>query len=458
MRMAVVGAGVAGLSSAWLLSQRHHVDLIEAESRLGGHAHTVDIVVDDTPCTADVGFMVFNHTTYPNLVRLFHGIGVEEQGADMSFSVHCDAPDVEWKGYDLNTFFAQRGNIANLSHWSLLLDIVRLSAIADRYRNDTTLDEITLGQFLKREKFGKAFTERYIVPMVSAIWSAPPGEMLGFPAGTFIRFFDNHRMLRVTDLVNITEGTHWKSVRRGSRQYVDRLARDVSGETITGMPVREVARFDDRVCVTLADGSRRDYDQVVMATHGGPTLGLLKDPTQAERDVLSRFPYQTNRAVLHTDPSFLPARELARAAWNYHATECRLDNEELSVTYYLNLLQRLPVKTPVMVTINPPHEPDPELVLAEFAFEHPLFDATAIAAQKRVAEIQGVDRIWYAGAWQRYGFHEDGFWSAVRLAGHFEIYTPWASELDAAAESEREAAVETEQTRRTAPAFEPGMG
>lgn len=455
MRIAVIGAGVAGMGAAWLLSQRHHVDLIEADDRLGGHAHTVDLVVDDTPISVDVGFMVFNHTTYPNLCRLFRLFDVGEQDADMSFSVHCDDPDVEWKGYDLNTFFAQRGNLTSPSHWSLLLDIVRLSVIADRYRDDDTLSDITLREFLEREGFGKAFSERYIVPMVSAIWSAPPGEMLDFPAETFIRFFDNHRMLRVTDLVDVTEGTHWKSVRGGSRRYVDKLALEVTGDTLTGTPVRSVRRLEDLVRVTLADGSARDYDHVVLATHGGPTLDLIEDPTPAEREVLSAFPYQYNTGVLHTDASFLPERELAHAAWNYYASECRLDADSQSVTYYLNKLQDLPVETPVMVTINPPREVDPDKVIRTFEFEHPLFDRAAMAMQKRVPEIQGADRLWFAGAWQRYGFHEDGMWSAVRLAQHFEIPTPWAEELDATAEHVLVPETAEERVRGRAPAPEP---
>jgi len=429
-----VGSGVAGLGAACLLSQRHGVDVFEAGDTLGGHAHTVDIVVDETPLTADVGFMVFNHITYPNLVGMFERFGVPEQDADMSFSVHCDDPDVEWKGQDLNTFFAQRRNLASASHWGLLFDIVRLSALADRYRNDTTLDEVTLGEFLKRERFGRGFTERYIVPMVSAIWSAPPGRMLDFPASTFVRFFDNHRMLRVTDLVDITEGAHWRSVPGGSRRYVQKLAAEVSGDTFTSTPVGLVARTDNDIVLTLPDGSTRSYDQVVMATHGAPTLDLLDDPTPEEREVLGAFPYQPNKAVLHTDTSLLPKRELARAAWNYFASECSLDSADLSVTYYLNKLQRLPVPTPVMLTVNPAHEVDPGQVLAEFEFEHPLFDRAALGAQSRIPSIQGADRIWYAGAWQRYGFHEDGLWSAVRVAEGFGIPAPWSRDVDAMTE------------------------
>jgi predicted NAD/FAD-binding protein len=434
LRIAVVGSGVAGLGAAHLLSQQHGVDLFEAEQVLGGHAHTVDIVVDETPLTADVGFMVFNHVTYPNLVGMFERFSVPEQDAEMTFSVHCDDPGVEWKGQDLNTFFAQRSNLVSASHWGLLFDIVRLSTLADRYRDDAALRDVTLGEFLKREHFGRGFTERYVVPMVSAIWSAPPGKMLDFPAATFVRFFDNHRMLRVTDLVDITEGAHWRSVPGGSRRYVEKLAAEVSGDTFTGTPVQRVTRTDDGVVLTLPDGTARSYDQVVMATHGEPTLGLLEDPTGHEREVLGAFPYQPNRCVLHTDESFLPKRELARAAWNYYAAECRLDSTELSVTYYLNKLQRLAVPTPVMVTVNPPHEVDPAHVLAEFAFEHPLFDQAALAAQSRIPDIQGIDRIWYAGAWQRYGFHEDGLWSAVRVAEGFGIPAPWSKDVEAMTE------------------------
>jgi predicted NAD/FAD-binding protein len=379
---------------------------------------------------------VFNHLTYPNLVRLFERFGVAEQDADMSFSVHCDDPDVEWKGQDLDTFFAQRGNLLNLSHWGLLADIVRMSLLADKYRDDPSLEDVTLGEFLAREHFGSGFSERYVVPMVSAIWSAPTGQMLDFPAATFIRFFDNHRMLRVTDLVDVTEGAHWRSVLGGSRHYVDALAARVSGETFTRTQVSRVERTDGGVEVTLPDGSVRSYDQVVMATHGQPTLALLSDPTPREREVLGAFGYRPNVGVLHTDSSLLPERERAHAAWNYYARECRLDNRDLSVTYYLNKLQRLPVSTPVMLTVNPPRDIAAKHVMAAFEFEHPLFDREAMAMQKRIPEIQGVDRIWYAGAWQRYGFHEDGLLSAVRLADRFDIRTPWADELDATAEHE----------------------
>lgn len=294
-RLAVVGSGISGMAAAWLLSQRHEVDVLEAEDRLGGHTHTIDITVDGRDLAVDIGFMVFNHRTYPNLVRLFEHLGIDEQPADMSFSVQSLVDDVEWRG-DPAGLFAQPANLFRGRFWRMLAEILRLSRDSARLLADPTCDEITLGELLEREGYGRAFTEWYLVPMGAAIWSTPTGRMLDFPAGSFLRFCDNHGLLHVTGK------PPWMSVPGGARCYTLALADRGSGRVRTGGRVVRVRRLDDGV---------------VLASHADQTLTMLEDPREAERDVLSAFEYGGNDTVLHTDGAVMPIRRGAWAAWNY---------------------------------------------------------------------------------------------------------------------------------------------
>ena len=421
MRLAVIGSGISGISAAWLLSAEHEVDILEAEGDLGGHTHTVDIRVDDTDATADTGFMVFNHRTYPNLVKLFEHFGIPEQAADMSFSVQHFKDGVEWKG-DLGGLFAQPGNVVRPAFWGMLGDVLRMSRNAERLLADPTCDDLTLGELLQREKYGHEFLEWYLVPMGAAIWSMPTGKMLAFPAKTFLRFCDNHGLL------HITGKPQWKSVPGGARRYTRALAEKISGHIRTGARVTSVRRFSDRVDIRLEDGEQLSYDGVVLAAHADQTLAMLSDASPAEVAMLESFPYSSNDVILHTDKRFLPASKRAWAAWNY-ASDGH-GNAPVSVTYLLNILQGVPVETPVMVTLNPLRDCDTATIIERRDFAHPQFGRDAIGAQASIPALQGANRTWFAGAWQRYGFHEDGLISGLRVADSLGVKPPWGAILD----------------------------
>lgn len=424
MKIAVIGSGISGTGAAWLLSPEHEVDLFEADDRLGGHAHTHDVLLGGSLVPADTGFMVYNERTYPNLIRFFERLGIEHKESDMSFSVQCPGAGVEWAGKNLDSIFAQRTNLISPAFLRMLVDIVRFSGMAERLLNDESVDPLTLGELLEREGLGKGFTDWYLIPMGSAIWSTPPGQMLGFPAKSFLRFCDNHGLL------HISGKPQWRSVIGGSRTYVEAVARSVSGEVRVSAPVQRVERRPDGVIVQWPDGEER-YDAVVIAAHADQALGMLADPSDAERELLGAFGASANDTVLHTDMSFLPSSERTHASWNYYSEAADMTAGGLSLTYYLNRLQPLGTDTPLLVTLNPVREPDPDHVIGRIAYEHPLFSAQAIAAQGRIGEIQGVQRTWFTGAWQRYGFHEDGLLSAVRVAEAMGARLPWGDELDA---------------------------
>lgn len=427
MKLAVVGSGISGMIAAWLLSREHEVDVLEAEERLGGHTHTVGVTLDGRQLAADTGFMVFNHRTYPNLVRLLEHLGIEEQDADMSFSVQHLADGIEWKG-DASGLFAQPRNALRPAFWGMLAEVLRLSRSAKRLLADPTIDSLTLGELLKREGYGQEFIDWYLVPMGAAIWSTPSGNMLAFPAGTFLRFCDNHGLLHVTGK------PLWKSVPGGARRYTLALAERVSGRVRTSAEVVCVRRFEDRVEVRLASGETLAYDGVVLASHADQSLAMLADPSAAEMRVLSAFPYQANDTVLHTDATVLPDHRRAWAAWNYVSDGH--GDAPVGVHYQLNVLQQHNVPTRLLVSLNSPRPIAADRVIERFNSAHPQFSAEAIAAQGRIGEIQGARRTWYAGAWQRYGFHEDGCFSGLRVAEAFGIAPPWGRVLDPESDGE----------------------
>lgn len=425
MRIAVVGAGVAGLGATWLLSPSHDVDLYEAEPRLGGHARTIDVAAGGETFPVDSGFMVFNERTYPNLIRFFERLDVPWQETDMSFSVQVASEGIEWSGHNLDTVFAQRKNLANPRFLKMLADIVRFSRDADRLLADPTIEELTLGQLLEREGYGGGFTDWYLIPMGDAIWSTPPGEMLDYPAATFLRFCDNHGLLRIAGK------PVWRSVVGGSRGYVAAAARSFSGEVFDGEPVERVAR--DGLGVTVHTPRRAErYDAVVLAAHAPETLAMLGDSATAEeRDLLSAFRFNEAEVLLTTDVSYLPKNRKAWAAWNWYSESGDMAKDRLALAYYINKLQRLPESAPpVLEVLNEAHPPADGTTLERLTFQHPMFSHAAIAAQKRLESLQGTGNVYFTGAWMRYGFHEDGMLSAVRVAEKLGAVLPWADELD----------------------------
>lgn len=415
MRIAVVGSGIAGLSAAWLLSRWHQVTLYEADNRLGGHTHTVDVTLDGHRFPVDTGFLVFNHRTYPELTRLFDTLGVETVASDMSFSVRLDSPALEWAGSNLNTVFGQRRNLARPEFWGMLADILRF--------NRETLDDpalgsgMSLGGYLDSRGYGKPFIEWYLLPMAAAIWSCPASRMLEFPLASFVAFCRNHGLLQVFDR------PQWRTVKGGGREYVKKLAAGLNdirlGHAVDAVRPRGGS-------IEVSSGSRSAlYDQVVLASHSDQSYALLAAhyPTQAR--LLKQMPYQANRAVLHSDASVLPRRRSLWSAWNYQSGEGRLSERPVAVHYLINRLQPLPTKTPVIVSLNPLSEIDPARIHGEFHYSHPVFERQATAVQRQIDAFNGRDGIWLAGAWMGYGFHEDGLVSALKVARRLNVNAPW---------------------------------
>jgi predicted NAD/FAD-binding protein len=415
--IAVIGSGIAGLSAAWLLSKQYRVTLYEAEARLGGHSHSVDVTLDDHTAPVDTGFLVCNDRTYPNLLKLFKALDIGLCASDMSFSVQVAAEKLEWSGTSLATVFGDKRNLLRPEFWRMTRDVLRFNREALLLLNDPALTHMSVGEFLTRYHYSRAFRDWYLLPMAAAIWSCPTHQMLDFPAQSFIRFFDQHGLLQLSNR------PQWLTVRGGSRRYVERMATDI-GEVLLNQPVQQVARFPDRVEITSQQGRRR-FDHVVMACHSDQALALLTDANDTERAILNAVQYQPNRAVLHTDSRILPRRRALWSAWNFHAAEATPDNQPVSVTYLINQLQPLPFDTPVMVTLNPDTPIQPDKIIAAFDYAHPVFDRAAITAQTRLTAIQGQRHTWFCGAWTGYGFHEDGLKSGMAVAQGLGVTVPW---------------------------------
>jgi len=407
-RAAVVGAGISGLGAAWALRQRHEVTLFETEGRLGGHAHTVDWEQGGQRHGVDTGFLVFNERTYPLLQELFRQLDVPVTHSDMSFSVQ--AQGLEWCGSDLNSVFAQRRNLLRPRFWGMLSELLRFNrectALAAR-GDDRELAE-PIGAFLDRRGFGAAFRELYLLPMVACIWSCPVQQMLAFPIGTLIRFCHNHGLLQVANR------PQWFTVQGGSREYVQRIQAALPNVR-SAEPVLALRRAPEGVWLRSPAGEQR-FDAVILACHSDQALALLGEQARpAERSVLGAIRYQSNRAVLHGDAGLLPQRRRAWAAWNF---ESGPGERPVCLHYLINKLQPLPWAEPVVVSLNPLREPKGPS--REFHYAHPVFDEGAVRAQARLPELQGQGHVWFAGAWARYGFHEDGLWSGLQAAKALE--------------------------------------
>ncbi len=405
-RVAVIGSGISGLSAAYGLRQHAQVTLLEAEGRPGGHANTVDLCLDGLMHGVDTGFLVYNERTYPQLIALLSELGVDTAQSDMSFSVQVPDQNLEWNGSDLNTVFAQRRNLLRPAFLRMLREILRFNktATAIAQRNaETELDE-PIGDFLRRERFSIEFRDWYFLPMIGCIWSCPTDQMLRFPVATMIRFCHNHGLIQVNDR------PQWRTVRGGSRQYVQKLLAYLGAPHALRLntPVRGIRRHDDGVVLSLDSGAEH-FDEVVLATHSDQSLALLQDASPAEQAVLGAIRYHDNRAVLHTDARMLPKRPLAWAAWNYERASDRAHEQtQVCLHYLLNKLQPLPWQQPVIVSLNPVRSINASCVVREIAYAHPVFDRPATAAQQALPALQGLRRTWYCGAWTRYGFHEDG--------------------------------------------------
>lgn len=427
-----MGSGIAGLSAAWAMRNRHDVTLFEAADRLGGHSNTVDIDYDGVPLSVDTGFIVYNDLNYPNLKALFAHLGVQTQPADMSFAFSAGAGR-EWSSNGLKGVFAWRRNLASLEFLAMLADIVRFSvrARADLVQGGPDL-EAPLGEYLAGCRIGEAFRSSYLLPMGAAIWSTPEAKILQFPTRSFLRFFDNHRLLQL-------KRPKWRTVAGGSKNYVSKLAGDLDGCIELGAPVRRVTSMPQGVTVETPKGAQH-FDAIVMAAHSDQILRTLANPTPEQRALLSAIQFGANTAYLHRDQSLMPRRREAWGAWNYMKTA---PDQPACVTYWMNPLQGLPDDKPVFVTLNPPASPAADKTFARFEYDHPLFDQAALAAQRRLNAIQGQGGIWLAGAWMGYGFHEDGIASGLRVAQNLGADIPWPCCFERLEQIERTGQVET---------------
>ncbi|MGX1741162.1 NAD(P)/FAD-dependent oxidoreductase [Bosea sp. NPDC055353] len=419
MRIAVIGAGISGLSAAWLLGQAHDVVLFEAAPRLGGHANTVRIAGAGGETAVDTGFIVYNEATYPNFIALMDHLRVATQPTEMSFAVSLDGGRLEYSGTSVAGLFAQRGNLVRPRFWAMLQDITRFYRNASRDVLAGDAANMSLGDYLATGGYGAAFRDDHLLPMAAAIWSAPCAEILSYPAAAFLRFHHNHGLLQLGDR------PVWRTVTGGSSVYVERLRAAFSGEVRTGAPVRQVRREANDV-VLAGDGWAETFDQVVFATHADETLAMLADPSAAEAKALGAFRYSRNRAVLHGDEALMPKRRRAWASWNHIGDRARPD-AACAVTYWMNRLQDLPEAQAFFVTLNPPDTLRQETIFHEEIYEHPLFDAVALDAQQRLWSLQGGRHSWFCGAYFGSGFHEDGLQAGLAVAEALGgVRRPWS--------------------------------
>ena len=411
LKIAVIGQGIAGMGAAWLLNQGHQVTCYEAEPRFGGHSHTVEAPGGDGPIPVDMGFIVYNEPNYPNLAALFRHLGVETAFTDMSFGVSLDHGNLEYASTDFSTLFAQPRNLLRPRFWSMLGDIVRFCRQAPGHACALDARMTSLGDYLGEAGYGRAFQDDHLLPQAAAIWSASVGAIRDYPAAAFIRFCENHGLLKILDK------PLWRTVRGGSRAYVEKLTTPLRPGVRLGQAAVAVTRTPAGVLVRDASGRTERYDDVVIACHADQGLALLQDPSPRERALLGAFGYTRNVAVLHSDPSFMPRRRKAWSSWNYLGVSTPGGGDrQLCVTYWMNLLQDLPRQTPLFVTLNPFRSPDPASILRTETYEHPVFDAAAMRAQKELWSLQGAGGVWWCGAYFGSGFHEDGLQAGLAVA------------------------------------------
>ncbi|WP_394238175.1 NAD(P)/FAD-dependent oxidoreductase [Pseudomonas anguilliseptica] len=411
MKIAIIGSGIAGLTSAYLLNRRHDIRVFEASDWIGGHTHTVDVQVDGQRYAVDTGFIVFNDWTYPNFIRLLSQLGVGFKDTEMSFSVSDPLSGVEYNGHNLNTLFAQRSNLVSAKFWGMVRDILRFNREALNDLNQQRIaSDMTLGDYLQTNGYSQRFIQHYIVPMGAAIWSMSLNDMLGFPLQFFVRFFKNHGLLSVSDR------PQWCVVEGGSSSYVAPLTESFKQHIRLNCAVTRVERNALGVTLHSAAGSEH-FDKVIFACHSDQALALLAEPTRVEKEILGALPYADNDVVLHTDTRLLPKRPLAWASWNY-----RLGgpgSQAAAVTYDMNILQGIQSDTTFCVSLNQTAAIDPNKILARYTYAHPQYSLAGMAAQARWEELLGANHSYFCGAYWANGFHEDGVVSALRVAREF---------------------------------------
>lgn len=414
-RIAIIGSGISGLGAAYALKDVADVTVYEADSRAGGHAHTMDVDYNGTPLSVDVGFIVYNGLNYPNLIGFFDALGVETEASDMSFAV--SNPDgYEWAS-TLNGIFAQRSNFFRPKFHKFWRTILKFNDLAREELLAGKIDDVSLGSWLRKQGFDQDFLDNYILPMGGAIWSTPEAEMLDYPARSFFQFFENHRLMH-------KERPKWRTVAGGSRNYVENVSGLLGDRLKLNAPVSSINPFGNKVRIDFENGENEAFDDVIVATHSDTALSLLDDNYDDKRFLLRSVRYRPNTIYLHRDPSLMPKRKAAWASWNV----IKQDSPEICLTYWMNKLQNLPEEHPVFVTLNPDTPPTPHLTFATMEKAHPQFDGPAEAAVRALKREQGKDNIWLAGAWMGSGFHEDGLKSGLACALSLGGQVPWVAE------------------------------
>ncbi len=418
--IAVVGSGISGLSAAWLLSKQHRVSLFEAGGRFGGHANTVDAPCSDGDVPVDTGFIVYNQATYPNLCALFDYLAVKTAPTEMTFAASLRQGAYEYSGTRLGGLFGQPENLLRPRHWRMLFDIVRFFRTAPGEIAGHS-NELTLRELLHRGNYSQAFARDHLLPMAAAIWSMPAGSVLDYPAAAFVRFFENHGLLKVSGR------PPWRTVSGGSRNYVQSLLSDSRIACHRSLPVVGVLRQPSGVRIRTADGAIWPFDHVVIASHADQALHMLSDASDHEQRLLSCFRYSRNHAVLHTDPAMMPRRKRLWSSWNYLELSVEQRRRaEVTVSYWMNALQNLPTRDDLFVTLNPPPSLDEAKVIVRFDYEHPVFDSAALDAQRGLWSLQGENRTWFCGSYFGSGFHEDGLQAGLAVAEQLGgVMRPW---------------------------------
>lgn len=412
--IAIIGSGISGLTSAYLLSRKHHITLFEKNDYIGGHTATKEVEVNNRHYSIDTGFIVYNDRTYPNFIKLLNQLGIAQQKTEMSFSVMNPSQNLEYNGNTLNSLFAQRSNLLRPSFWRLILDILRFNKLCKAlHENDEIDPALTLGDFLNEHQFKAAFCQNYILPMGAAIWSSSLTEMTQFQLKFFVRFFYHHGLL------DIQNRPQWYVIPGGSKQYINPLIKSFEQNIKLNSTIESVTRDQDGVTITFSNKDAQQFDEVIFACHSDEALSLLGDASESEQNILSDIPYRNNQVVLHTDVQMLPKRRLAWASWNYHL-DSNLDRPAC-ITYNMNILQGLKSDTTFCVTLNNSDQINPESIIQTFHYSHPVFNQQSLRAQQRRSEICGKQHTHFVGAYWHNGFHEDGVRSAIEVAERFGI-------------------------------------
>jgi len=406
MKIAVIGSGISGLSAAYYLSQKHKVDLFEKEDHFGGHSYTLDILINEKKISVDIGFIVFNHQTYPNLINFFLENEVNIEKSDMSFSVSVQGTSFEYCGRGLKGMFSNKSNLFNVSFLKMFFDIIKFYNHCDRISDLN--QEITLGEFLKKKKLSKSFINYHLIPMVSAIWSMPPYEANNMPLKFFIKFFQNHGLFK------LKKRPEWYTVSNRSKSYVNKILSKISGEHYKNYKINNVKRISTGVQVCYGgENEFFDYDKVVIATHADEALLLIENPLEEEENILSNFKYKENIAVVHTDENIMPKNKKVWSSWNSHV-KSESPNKN-SLTYWLNLLQNLTCNENIFLTLNPTSQISENKILKKVKFTHPYFDQNALDHQNKLNLLQNKKNILFCGSYFGYGFHEDGIKSSIEM-------------------------------------------